>query len=192
MEEFPSSSSKAPAVSAPVSVPVTVSTAPATVVVSASPVTVPVSGIVSVAPVTFTGSVFPAIVNAPAPATVTASSAMVTATVPTTVSAPVPTSSSGIVPSFQVSANPSTASSDHDFPKFSGDQDTVDSKSRAYIRKCMTKEISGVDIDVLRTWSSNNTAHFSSWMIKNCNIPERFKGFSLEMAGHLGKEFKGQ
>ena len=171
MEEFPRSSPKAPAVSAPVSVPVTVSTAPATVVVSASPVTVLVSGIVSVAPVTFTGSVFPAIVNAPAPATVTASSAMVTATFPTTVSAPVPTSSSGIVPSFQVSATPSTASSDHDFPKFSGDQDTVDSKSRAYIRKCMTKEIYGVDTDVLRTWSSNNTAHFSSWMIKNCNIP---------------------
>ena len=29
-------------------------------------------------------------------------------------------------------------------------------------------------------------------MIKNYNIPERFKGFSLEMAGHLGKEFKSQ
>ena len=38
----------------------------------------------------------------------------------------------------------------------------------------MTKEISGVDIDVLRTWSSKNTAHFSSWIIKNYNIPERF------------------
>ena len=143
-------------------------------------------------PVTVTGSVSRAIVTAPAPATVTASSAMVTATVPTTVTAPVPTSSSGIVPTSQVSVTPSTASSDHDFPKFSGDQDTVDSKSRAYIRKCMTKEISGVDIDVLRTWSSKNTAHFSSWMIKNYNITERFKGFSLEMAGHLGKEFKGQ
>ena len=142
------------------------SAAPATVTVSASPVTVPVSAIVSVAPVT---------VTAPAPATVLP---------------PVPTSSSGIVPTSQVF--PSTASSDHNFPKFSGDQDTVDSKSRAYIRKCMTKEISGVDIDVLRTWSSKNTAHFSSWIIKNYNIPERFKGFSLEMAGHLGKEFKGQ
>ena len=142
------------------------SAAPATVTVSASPVTVPVSAIVSVAPVTIT---------APAPATVLP---------------PVPTSSSGIVPTSQVF--PSTASSDHDFPKFSGDQDTVDSKSRACIRKCMTKEISGVDIDVLRTWSSKNTAHFSSWMIKNYNIPERFKGFSLEMAGHLVKEFKGQ
>ena len=108
---------------------------------------------------------------------------MITATVPTTVTAPVPTSSSGIVPTSQVSVTPS---------KFSGDQDTVNSKSRAYIRKCMTKEISGVDIDVLRTWSSKNTAHFSSWMIKNYNIPERFKGFSLEMAGHLVKEFKGQ
>ena len=186
MEELPCSSPKAPAVSAPVSVPaqsVTVSAAPATVTVSASPFTVPVSAIVSVAPVT---------VTAPAPATVTASSAMVTASVPTTVTAPVPTSSSGIVPTSQVSVTPSTASSDHDFPKFSGDQDTVDSKSRAYIRKCMTKEISGVDIDVLRTWSSKNTAHFSSWIIKNYNIPERFKGFSLEMAGHLGKEFKGQ
>ena len=145
MEELPRSSPKAPAVSAPVSVPaqsVTVSAAPATVTVSASPVTVPVSAIVSVAPVT---------VTAPAPAKVTASSAMVTATVPTTVTSPVPTSSSGIVPTSQVSATPSTASSDHDFPKFSGDQHTVDSKSRAYIRKCMTKEISGVDIDVLRT-----------------------------------------
>ena len=142
------------------------SAAPATVTVSASPVTVPVSAIVSVAPVT---------VTAPAPATVLP---------------PVPTSSSGIVPTSQVF--PSTASSDHDFPKFSGDQDTVDSKSRAYIRKCMTKEISGVDIDVLRTWTSKNTAHFSSLIIKNYNIPERFKGFSLEMAGHLVKEFKGQ
>ena len=56
----------------------------------------------------------------------------------------------------------------------------------------MTKEVSGVDIDVLRTWSSKNTAHFSSWMIKNYSLPERFKEFSLEMAGHLGKEFKGQ
>ena len=100
---------------------------------------------------------------------------MVTATVPTTVTAPVPTSSSGIVRTSQVSVTHSTASSDHDFPTFSGDQDTVDSKSRAYIRKCMTKEISGVDIDVLRTWSSKNTAHFSSWMIKNYNILERFK-----------------
>ena len=109
-----------------------------------------------------------AIVTAPAPATVTASPAMVTATVPTTVTAPVPTSSSGIVPTSQVSVTPSTASSDHDFSKFSGDQDTVDSKSRAYIRKT------------------------SSWMMKNYDIPERFKGFSLEMAGHLGKEFKGQ
>ena len=98
MEELLRSSPKAPAVSAPVSVPaqsVTVSAAPATVTVSASPVTVPVSAIGSVAPVT---------VTAPAPATVTA---------------PVPTSSSGIVPTFQVSVTPSTASSDHDFPKFS-------------------------------------------------------------------------
>ena len=88
-----------------------------------------------------------------------------------------------------MSVTPSTASSD--FPKFSGYQDTVDSMSRAYIRKCMTMEIPGVDIDVLRTWSSKNTTHFSSWMIKNYNKPERFKGFSLEMAGHLGKEFNG-
>ncbi|XP_044176231.1 flocculation protein FLO11-like [Acropora millepora] len=183
MEELACSSPKASAVSAPVSVPaqsVTVSAAPATVTMSASPVTVPVSAIVPVAPVT---------VTAPAPATVIASSAMVTASVPPTVTAPVPTSSSSIVPTSQVSVTPSTASSDHDFPV---DQDTFDSKSRAYIRKCMTKEISGVDIDVLRTWSSKNTAHFSSWMIKNYNVPERFKGFSLEMAGHLGKEFKGQ
>mgnify|MGYP006973431499 CR=1 FL=1 len=114
-----------------------------------------------------TGSVFPAIVTAPAPATVTASSAMVNASVPTTVTAPVPTSRSGIVPGSQVSVSRPTASSDRDFPKFSGDQDTADSKSRAYIRKCMTKEISGVDIDVLRTWSSKSTAHFSSGMIKN-------------------------
>ena len=179
MEELPRSSPKAPAVSAPVSVPaqsVTVSAAPATVTVSASPVTVPVCAIVSVAPVT---------VATPAPATVTASSAMVTASVPPTVTPPVPTSSSGIVPTSQVSVTPSTASSDHDFPKFSGDQDTVDSKSRAYTRKCMTKEISGVDIDVLRTWSSKNTAHFSSWIIKNYNIPERFKGFSFEMAASI-------
>ena len=54
----------------------------------------------------------------------------------------------------------------------------------------MTKEISGVNIGVMRTFSSKNTAHFSRWMIKNFNIPERFRGFSLEMAGHLGKEFK--
>ena len=151
---MPRSSPKAAAFSAPVSVPVqsvTVSAAPATVTVSASPVTVPASAIVSVAPVT---------VTAPAPPTVTAS-------VPPTVTASVPTSSSGIVPASQVSVTPPTASSDHDFPKFSGDQDTADSKSRAYIRKCMTKEISGVDIDVLRTWSSKNTAHFSSWMMKN-------------------------
>ena len=56
----------------------------------------------------------------------------------------------------------------------------------------MTKEISGVDIDVLWTRSSKDTAHFLSWMMKNYNIPEQLKGFSLEMAGHLGKEFKGQ
>ena len=133
----------------------------------------------SVAPIS------PAIVTTPAPATVTAS-------VPITVTAPVPTSGSDIVPASQVSVTSPTASSDHYFPKFSGDQDTADSNSRAYIRKCKTKEISGVDTDVLRTRSSKNTAHFSSWMIKNYNIPERFKGFSLEMAGHLGKEFKGQ
>ena len=166
MEELLRSSPKAPAFSTPVSVPaqsVTVSAAPATVTMSASPVTFPVSAIVSVAPVT--GSVSPAIVTAPAPATVTASSPMVTASVPTTVTAPVPTSSSGIVPACQVSVTPPTASSDHDFPKFSGDQDTAQSKSRAYIRKCMTKEISGVVMDV-RTWSSKNTAHFSSWTIK--------------------------
>ncbi|XP_044183328.1 LOW QUALITY PROTEIN: calphotin-like [Acropora millepora] len=138
MEELPCSSPKAPAFSTPVSVPaqsVTVSAAPATVTVSASPVTFPVSAIVSVAPVT--GSVSPAIVTAPAPATVTASSAMVTASVPTTVTAPVSTSSSGIVRASQVSVTPPTASND-DFPKFSGDQDTAETKSRAYIRKCMT------------------------------------------------------
>ena len=95
-----------------------------------------------------------------------------------------------MVPTSQVSLTPSTASGDCDFPNFSGD--TVDSKSRAYIRKSMSKEISGVDVDVLRSWSRKNTAHFSSWMIKNYNIRRRFKGFSLEMAGHLGREFKGQ
>ena len=168
--ELSCSSPKAPAVSAHVSVPaqsVTVSAAPATVTVSASPVTAPVSAIVSVAPVTVTGSVSPAIVTSPTPATVMASSAMVTASVPTTVTVPVPTSSSAIVPGSQVSGTPSTASSDRDFPKFSGDQDIADSKSRAYIRKCTTKEISGVDTDVQRTWCSKNTAHLSSWMIKN-------------------------
>ena len=51
----------------------------------------------------------------------------------------------------KTAVNPSTACSDREFPKFSGDQDTVDSKSSAYIRKCMTKEISGVDKDVLKT-----------------------------------------
>lgn len=185
IEELPRSSPKAPAVSAPVSVPaqsVTVSAAPATATVSAFPVTVPLSALVSVAPVT---------VTAPAPATVTAASPMVTASFPPTVIARVPTSSSGIVPTSQVSVTPSTASSGYDFPKLSADQDTVDSMSRAYIKKCMTKEIFEVDIDVLRIWSRKNTAHFSSWMIKNYNIPERFKGFSFEMAGHLGKEFKG-
>ena len=136
MEELTRSSPKAPTVSSQ-SFPaqsVTVSAAPATVTVSASPVTVPVSAIVSVAPVTVTGSVSPAIVTAPAPTTVTASSAMVTASVPTTFTVPVPTSSSGIVRASQVSVTPSTASSDRDFPTFSGDQNTVDSKSRAYIR----------------------------------------------------------
>ena len=91
-----------------------------------------------------TGTVSPAIVTAPAPATVTASSAVVTASVPTTVTAPVPTYRSGIVPASQVSVTRPTASSDRDFPKFSGDKDTADSKSRPYIRKCMTKEISGL------------------------------------------------
>ena len=69
-----------------------------------------------------------------------------------------------------MSVTPSTDWSDHEFPKFSGDQDTVDTKSRPYIRKCMTNEISGVDKDVLRTWSSKNIAHFSSWMIKSYSI----------------------
>ena len=55
----------------------------------------------------------------------------------------------------------------------------------------MTKEIAGVDKDVLRIWTSKNTAHFSIWMIEN-HEPELFRGFSLEMAGHFGKEFKGQ
>ena len=187
MEELSRSSPKAPAVSAPVSVPaqsVTVSTAPTTVAVSASPVTVPVSATVSAAPVTVTG---PAIATA-APATVTASSAIVTASVPTTFTLPVLTTSSSTVSASQVSVTPSTDSIDHEFPKFSGDQDSVDTKSRAYIRKCMTNEISGVDKDGLRTWSSKNTAHFLSWMIKKYNIPERFRGFSLEMAWHLGEE----
>ena len=97
IEELPRSSPKAPAVSAPVSVPaqsVTESAAPATVTASAFPVTAPVSALVSVAPVT---------VIPPAPATVTASSAMATASVPPTVVTPVPTSSSGIVPTSQVS-----------------------------------------------------------------------------------------
>ena len=35
----------------------------------------------------------------------------------------------------------------------------------------LSAQLSGVDIDVLRTWRSKNTAHFSSWMIKNYNIP---------------------
>ena len=117
MEELPRSSPKATAISAPVFVPaqsLTVSAAPSTVTVSASPFTVPVSAIVSVTLVT---------VIEPAPATVTASSAMVTASVPPTVTVPVPTSYSGIVPTSQVSVTPSTASSVHDFPMFSGDQD---------------------------------------------------------------------
>ena len=102
---------------------VTVSAAPAAVTVSASPATVPVSVTVPAAPVTVTGSVSPAIVPAPAPATVTASSAFVT-----------------ISDASQVSVIPSTAFSSREFPKFSGYQDTVDSKSRAYIRKCITKK----------------------------------------------------
>ena len=155
MEELSHSSPKGPAVSAPVSVhpqSVTVSAAPATVTVSASHATVPVSVTVSAVPVTVTWSVSPAIVTAPAPATFTASSAIVTTSVPTTVTAPVPPSGSLAVPVSKVSVTPSTASSSRKFPKFSGDQDTVDSKSRAYIRKCMTKkkkEISRIDKDIL-------------------------------------------
>ena len=74
------------------------SAAPATVTVSASPVTVPVSATCCRYRATVT---------------------MVTASVPPTVTAPVPTSSLGIVPTSHVT--PSTASSDHDFPTFSGD-----------------------------------------------------------------------
>ena len=66
----------------------------------------------------------------------------------------VPTTSSSTVPASQVSAAPCTASSDREFPNFFGDQDTIDSNSRAYITKCMSKEISGVDKDILRTWGS--------------------------------------
>ena len=145
MEELPRSSPKAPAVFAPVSVPaqsVTTSAAPDTVTVCASPVTVPVSVTVSAPPVTVTGPVSPAIVTAPIPATVTASSAIVTASLPATVTVPFPTTSSSTVPASQVSVAPSNASSDREFRKFSGDRDTVDSKWRAYVRKCMTKEIS--------------------------------------------------
>ena len=49
-------------------------------------------------------------------------------------------SSSSTVPASQVSATPSAASSSREFSKFSGDQDTVDGKSGAYIRNCMTKQ----------------------------------------------------
>lgn len=114
-----------PAVSSPVSVhtqSVTVSAAPATVTVSASPATVPVSATVSAAPVTGNG---PAIVTAPAPTTVTVSSAIVTASVPTTALVPVPTTSSSTVPASQVSVALSTASSDRQFPMFSGDQKSL-------------------------------------------------------------------
>ena len=170
MEEQPRYSPKVAAVSAPVSVPAQSVTDLTTVTISGSPVNVPGSATVSPAPVTVTE---PAIVTAAAPATVTASSVIVTSSVPTTVTVLIPTNSSSTAPASQVSVAPSTASSDGEFPTFSGHQDTVYSKSRAYIRKCMTKEISGVDKDVLKTWSSKNNAHFSSWIIENHSIPER-------------------
>ena len=52
----------------------------------------------------------------------------------------VPQSSSSTVPASQVYVTPSNASTSREFLKFSGDQDTVDSKSRAYIRKNTKKK----------------------------------------------------
>ena len=137
MEELPRSSPKAPAVSVPVSVPVqsiTVSAAPTTVTVSAPPVTVPVLlpclPLLLLLPVCFSCYCYR-----------TCSCFMISYRffcycyrICSRYSYCACSHLSFVEP-----VAPSTASSDRDFPTFSGDQYTVDCRSRDYIKKGITK-----------------------------------------------------
>ena len=127
------------------------------------------------------------------------------APVPTTSSAPtfglstsVSTASSTPVctPSLSTSASsktsPASASSKKDdpgptvYPEYVTDQTTA----RAYLKKVMTKQISACDAKLFENWSRTNTNHFSDWTIESYSVPSQYKNIVMELAKHLGYEYK--
>ena len=127
------------------------------------------------------------------------------ASVPTTTSAPtfglstsVSTASSTPVctPSLSTSASlttsPASASSKKDdpgptaFPESVTDQTTA----RAYLKKVMTKQISACDAKLFENWSRTNMNHFSDWTIESYSVPSQYKNMVMELAKHLGYEYK--
>ena len=127
------------------------------------------------------------------------------ASVPSTSSAPtfglstsVSTASSTPVctPSLSTSASlttpPASASSQKDdpgptaFPESVTDQITAS----AYLKKVMTKQISACDAKLFENWSRTNTNHFSDWTIESYSVPSQYKNIVMELAKHLGYEYK--
>ena len=213
-EEVPvtTASVTSPVTSASIVVPVTttstahiiVSTAAATASSSCSTVTATAATVSSVVPV-----------NAPSTSVSTApKSSASESDLPTSVSpVPVPTTSSAptfglstsvstasstpvCTPSLSTSASlttsPASASSKKDdagptaFPESVTDQTTA----RAYLKKVMTKQISACDAKLFENWSRTNTNPYSDWTIESYSVPSQYKNIVMELAKHLGYEYK--
>ena len=94
--------------------------------------------------------------------------------------------------SASLTTSPASTSSKKDdpgptaFPESVTDQTTA----RAYFKKVMTKQISACDAKLFENWSRTNTNHFSDWSIESYSVPSQYKNIVMELAKHLGYEYK--
>ena len=203
-----------PVTSASIVVPVTttstahiiVSTAAATSSSSCSTVTATAATVSSVVPV-----------NAPSTSVSTASvpkSSASESDLPTSVS-PVPDPITSSAPTFGLSTSvstasstpvctpslstsassktsPASASSKKDDPGLTAFPESVTDQTtaRVYLKKVMTKQISACDAKLFENWSRTNTNHFSDWTIESYSVPSQYKNIVMELAKHLGYEYK--
>ena len=119
---------------------------------------------------------------------------------PTSVSpAPVPTTSPA--PTSGPSTSVSTASSTispapvsskkvDQYPCPSPESVTDQTTAKAYLKKVMTKQSSVCEAKRIEHWNRDNTNHFTDWTVTSYSVPSQYKTLVMELARHLGYEFK--
>ena len=54
----------------------------------------------------------------------------------------------------------------------------------------MISQISRCQAKLVETWDRTNTLHFTDWTMESYSVPSQYRNVVMELAKHLGYEYK--